>query len=124
MDRTIVAISQIGRNGCSVLPRRRRFTAFFLPLEKQVARSAVADGIAEQAASVVSKPDEQTPGLQSRSSDFLQPALCFSAGVDRLHVGCMSGGIQIEVVDNPAAIQAVMRELLNAEKVRSGAAAC
>ncbi len=37
---------------------------------------------------------------------------------------CMSGGIQIEVADNPAAIQAVMRELLNAEKVRSGAAAC
>ena len=36
----------------------------------------------------------------------------------------MSGGIQIEVADNPAAIQAVMRELLNAEKVRSGAAAC
>ena len=37
---------------------------------------------------------------------------------------CMSGEIQIEVADNPAAIQAVMRELLNAEKVRSGAAAC
>ena len=37
---------------------------------------------------------------------------------------CMSGGIQIEVADNPAAIQAVMRELLSAEKVRSGAAAC
>ncbi len=37
---------------------------------------------------------------------------------------CMSGGTQIEVADNPAAIQAVMRELLNAEKVRSGAAAC
>ena len=37
---------------------------------------------------------------------------------------CMSGGIQIEVADNPAAIQAVMRELMSAEKVRSGAAAC
>ena len=36
----------------------------------------------------------------------------------------MSGGIQIEVADNPDAIQAVMRELLNAEKVGSGAAAC
>ena len=36
----------------------------------------------------------------------------------------MSGGIQIEVADNPAVIQAVMRELLSVEKVSSGAAAC
>ena len=37
---------------------------------------------------------------------------------------CMAGGIQIEVADNPAAIQAVMRELLNAEKINSGVASC
>ncbi len=57
------------------------------------------------------KPVQVTSSSQPCAS---QPALTV----------CMSGGIQIEVADNPAAIQAVMRELLNAEKVRSGAAAC
>jgi len=37
---------------------------------------------------------------------------------------CMSSGIQIAVADNPAAIRAVMRELLSAEKVSSGETAC
>ncbi len=57
------------------------------------------------------KPVQVTSSSQPCAS---QPALTV----------CMSGGIQIEVADNPAAIQAVMRELLSAEKVRSGAAAC
>ncbi len=57
------------------------------------------------------KPVQVTSSSQPCTS---QPALTI----------CMSGGIQIEVADNPAAIQAVMRELLSAGKERSGAAAC
>ena len=45
MDRTIVAISKLATNSRSVLPSRRCFTAFVLPVETQAARSAVADGI-------------------------------------------------------------------------------
>ena len=37
---------------------------------------------------------------------------------------CLSGGIQVQVADNLPAIEAVMRELMNIEKERSGAASC
>lgn len=37
---------------------------------------------------------------------------------------CLPGGIQVEVADNLPAIEAVMQELMNVEKARSGAARC
>lgn len=37
---------------------------------------------------------------------------------------CLSGGIQVQVADNLPAIEAVMRELMNVEKERSGSAPC
>ncbi|HIM36273.1 MAG TPA: hypothetical protein EYM33_12160 [Pseudomonadales bacterium] len=37
---------------------------------------------------------------------------------------CLSSGIQVQVADNVSAIEAVMREVMNAEKERSGSAPC
>ena len=37
---------------------------------------------------------------------------------------CLSSGIQVQVADNVSAIEAVMREVMNAEKERSGSASC
>ena len=52
--------------------------------------------------------------VSSSTSQVSHPALAV----------CLTGGIQVQVADNLPAIEAVMRELMNIEQDRSGAASC